>query len=81
MDIEKIVLDMLKKFMNVDKFDENKDIFEYGIDSIDFVKIIIGLENVFGISFDGEYLDYNDLVTVKNIISYIEKEKGNEAVF
>lgn len=44
-------------------------------DSINFVSLIVMLEDRYNISFDDEYISMTALKTVQNVVDYIEKRQ------
>ena len=44
------------------------------IDSLGFVQMILDIESTFGIKFDEEYVSMDKLVTVKDVINYVEEK-------
>lgn len=53
-----------------------EDFRKLGINSINFIKIVIALESEFDIEFDDEMLDNTMFYSFENIVSYV-KEKCN----
>lgn len=54
-----------------------------GMNSVNIIKLIVELENIFAIEFDDEDLDYNKLKTLKDLMEYIEikmKHKNQEEI-
>ncbi|MFZ5351499.1 MAG: non-ribosomal peptide synthetase [Bacillota bacterium] len=49
---------------------------DFGINSITFIKFVVGIEAEFGISFEDDTLDINRLPDLPSLISYIEKLIG-----
>ena len=49
------------------------NLFDYGLDSIGFINIIIGIENEFDIFIDQDDLDIDTFSTIKDIINYLKK--------
>ena len=53
---------LMKEKLNVAELDRDALISSYGLDSLDIVEFLLGLEEKFGISFDPE--DIKDIKTV-----------------
>lgn len=72
------VRNIIKKYL-YNNFDHdisiNDDLQETGMDSISFVKIIIEIENTFGISFSPDDLLPSSLNTIRKICEKIETYK------
>ena len=45
---------------------------DLSFDSLGFVQMILDIESTFGIKFDEEYVSMDKLVTVKDVINYVE---------
>lgn len=56
----------------VDSVDEQTDLREYIIDSIQFVNFIVDLENYFGIQIDDGYLNYDLLKSIGIIVNAVK---------
>lgn len=54
------------------QIDIESNFYNIGIDSIDFVKSIINIEEEFKIEFEDSFLNYRKFKTVKELVSYIE---------
>lgn len=75
------VVDMIAKCNEgLDKDSINSDsTFEgMGVDSIHFVKILLGFEEIFDIEFEDEYMLSNTYRDVKGLVDYIESVLKNE---
>lgn len=46
----------------------------FGLNSVEFVKLVVMIENEFGFEFDNEYLDFSKFTTMRNIVEYIESK-------
>ena len=49
---------------------------DLGFDSISFIKLVIEMENRFGIEFDDKMLDYTRYNTVAELIELVENKKN-----
>ena len=47
---------------------------DLSFDSLGFVQMILDIESTFGIKFDEEYVSMDKLVTVKDVINYVEEK-------
>ena len=47
---------------------------DLSFDSLGFVQMILDIESTFGIKFDEEYVSMDKLVTVKDVITYVEEK-------
>lgn len=60
----------------VEVFDVERNLSEIGVDSISFVRIMIELEDIFGIEFPFEELVLSESGTISNICKTIKSIKG-----
>lgn len=72
--IAQIIADNLEGEETLEQLKENDDLTELEINSILFIKIIIGIENQFNIEFDDEALDYSKFVSMENLIYYVQEK-------
>ncbi|MCY8487029.1 acyl carrier protein [Bacillus atrophaeus] len=74
--LSKAVLDIISSFDGVnigsEQVDFNKQLINYGVDSITFIKIIVKIENEFKIEIDDSVLNQNSLSTIQNIVKYLK---------
>lgn len=80
-DIEMKVVSILKN--NSDKKDLSdaqvleKDFRGLGVNSLNFIKIVVAIEEEFDIVFDDAQINYELFGNVRDIVSLIEKEINN----
>lgn len=74
-DVEKKVAEIVADVVELDcrEIDFGMNIMEMGINSINFVSILVELEDEFDIEFDDENLTITAFSTLANIVSYLEK--------
>lgn len=74
--IEKAICDQIIDNSNGElaEVDVNKNLEEYGLNSLTFVQLLVGLEDVFDIEFDEEHLKSDVLSTVHLIAEYVKKQ-------
>lgn len=58
---------------------ENSSIIELGINDIQFIKIILEIENTLGIELDDNTADFKKLSSVKELINYFNKYVGRKS--
>lgn len=63
----------LTKEKNID-IDYNSNIIDIGLTSIQFIKLIIKLEEFFNIEFSEEYLSVSSFESISSIVRYIYEE-------
>lgn len=79
---ENEIMEGIKTVLNeemiaMDYIDENVDLREYIIDSIQFVNFVVDLENQFGIQIDDQYLNYDLLQSFDTIIKAVKNSQLN----
>jgi acyl carrier protein len=76
-EIELRLRELLREGVEVNKpveeigFDE--DLTSLGLNSISFIKLVVAVEEEFGVQFSDDDLDYNILANISSIASYIRK--------
>lgn len=77
-DVEKRVMEVINRQIKDDlpgiEVNADDKIMETGINSIIFIKIIVGLETEFGIEFGDESLDISKFVIIRDLAKYIESQ-------
>lgn len=66
-----------EEMITMDYIDENTDLREYIVDSIQFVNFVVDLENQFGIQIDDQYLNYDLLQSFDVIIKAVKNSQLN----
>ena len=69
-----IINSLIKINNRYKKLELNQNLFNQGIDSLDFFKLIFILEQKFKLKINQK--DYNKLNTIKKIQKYIKKKKN-----
>lgn len=67
----KKILDIISAYVEAprDSFDENTAIFDLGVDSLRMLKIIIDVEEMFGVRFeDNEIVDIKTAYDIENFV-------------
>lgn len=54
------------------EIDLDDDLVKVGYNSMEFIKLVINLEQEFDIEFDDDYLEYRQMNTISKIARYIE---------
>lgn len=76
--LEKII-DILAKYSEVDKSQIKRDsslAVDLGLTSLDVLRIVMDLEEEFGIEFDED--EIADLITISDLEEYIKKQNRGE---
>lgn len=69
--IKEILAENLENKIPAEQINADNDLKDLGINSISFIKIIVGLETEFDIEFDDEDLDASKFATIKDLIEYV----------
>lgn len=73
-DIHKQIANMLKKdFKIIEEIDYNEPLIVYGIDSLNYIKVLVEIEELFKIKFDDNILMYNGMTTLNNLSQEVFK--------
>lgn len=73
--IEERLLKIFEKgFGNIKEFGLDDELVKLGINSINFIKLIVEAEQEFGFEFSDEYLSTNQFKTLRDIIKYIDEK-------
>ena len=79
-DIKARVTKILQDHITIANLNEEqlaeKNLGDLGINSLNFVKLVVAFEEEFEIEFDGEELNYNGFRTLADIVSLIESKVG-----
>lgn len=75
--IKNRVVKILKRNVELINFDTEKisietNLFQLGLNSVTFIKLIVDLEREFDIEFEETYLDYDKFTDILSIIEYIQ---------
>lgn len=70
-EVEKVVKDKIKKYMDETELKNDSSLVDYGIDSILLIEIVIGLESEFDIVIDDDDLQENIFKSINTIAEYI----------
>lgn len=58
----------------IKNLDEHDNLLEVGINSIDFVKLVVLIEEEFDMEFDDDFLDFSKLNKFGDVVAYIEEQ-------
>jgi len=76
-ELKRLVIDNFHDFSGYDENDEIWDLPEFpeqGLNSADFIKLIVSIEKQFNIVFEEEYLYSGKLKCFNDLVVYIEKK-------
>ena len=80
--VEKKVLEILQKNTNNEKLNEESftslTFNDLHVNSLNFIKIIVELEDAFNIEFDDEQINYDMLDNLSNLVDLIYSYIGSE---
>lgn len=72
--LRRIIADNVKTKVPVEEIGVDESLVEFGINSFNFVRIIVGIEAEFGIVFDNETLRFDTMDTLNKITAYITSQ-------
>ncbi len=70
--IIKIISDNIETANLNDDTDIDSNLIDIGINSLEFVKIIVAIESEFDFEFGDEVLDYRKFPTLRSLFDYVE---------
>lgn len=73
--VEEAIRKIVAEKSNLEKSKElglHDNLQDFGINSITFMKIVVGIEKEFGMKFDDEILSFENFQTLQSIVEYIE---------
>ncbi|GAB7046442.1 acyl carrier protein [Catenuloplanes indicus] len=71
--VKKVLVQVLDNGLTVDDVHRDSDLVdEYGLDSLQAISFLLGIEDAFGISLDYGRLDLDDLTSVGRFCDYVE---------
>ena len=73
-----IILSYFQTYQTKKKIKEEDQLIDLGINSIDYIKIVLVLESEFGFEFDDEALDMNNISNVRLLYQYICKKLSKD---
>lgn len=65
------LLVIIKEILEINNVNIQNKVEAVGFDSFKFIKFVVMAEDVCGIEFEDEFLDYHRFETIKDIIDYI----------
>lgn len=82
MDVKQKIIEIIGKVTGVDNIEEvlsQEDLTEAGVNSVSFIKVIVGCENEFGIEFDDDELDFTKYNDLDALSDFVEKKIAEKA--
>ena len=76
--IKDLIIGRLRLEISPNEIDDNAALFEdgLGLDSIDALELVVGLEQEFGISIPDEDVGKEAFASVEALCSYVERHRG-----
>lgn len=69
-----VVLEMLPG-VSIEELSDDKDIFSLGLDSINAMNLIFGLQDAFEVQFSTDEINFENFRTVSKIVELIQKKQ------
>lgn len=73
-EIEELVRKSLETILNIDNIDENESLLDIGLDSLNTVRLVVMLEEIFDITIEIEKLVEENFRTINIIVDLIKEE-------
>lgn len=74
MDVSKKLCEIIKKSSSIVEVNPTNKFCDMGINSLDFIRIIVEIEEHFNIEFDEDFLNKEKFSTVFDMVCYINKQ-------
>jgi acyl carrier protein len=75
--LKSIIAENVPMQMPLEQIGLESNLFSLGMDSINILKVIVGIETEFGFMFEDEDLNADNFRDLNNIITYIERRIEN----
>lgn len=72
--LKKVIKENYKASDIADNIRVDETLAAFGLNSVEFVKLVVMLENEFGFEFDNEHLDFAKFSTIRDIVDYVESK-------
>lgn len=74
---KKIIIDIISKyFRKMDLYEyflESDDLIAINMNSLTFVRVVVDIEEVFGIQFEDEKLEFEQFLSLEKLVAYVNK--------
>lgn len=77
-EVFEIVASLLNKEVSDMRLSMETNLLELGINSVDYIRIVVALESKLNIEFDDEDLNYERFNTIDDIIYYVQERYGTD---
>jgi acyl carrier protein len=83
-DLKQKVMTMLKEILEedgdqLDHIGPDDDLSAFGVNSMTFIRLVLALEMEFGVSWDDDDLQYQNFLTINNIVHYVSNSIPSQA--
>ena len=76
--VKEIVSEVLENSDDIANLKPEDSLLDYGITSVNYIRIIVELEQEYGIEFDDDDLSIETLKTLNDLVDYIIDRKENK---
>lgn len=76
--VKEIVSEVLENSDDIANLKPEDSLLDYGITSINYIRIIVEIEQEYGIEFDDDDLSIETLKTLNDLVDYIIDRKENK---
>ncbi len=81
--IKNIIYGIIKEILEIDDVKQyiNADgtFLDIGLNSINYIKVVVSIEEKFGIEFDDELLDFEQFTSINTLCTYIKENIESNA--
>jgi len=71
--IRELIFENIEITVPVEQISSQDDLFQFGMDSISSIKLIVAIESVFDFEFSDEDLNMDNIKTIDSIAEYLHK--------
>lgn len=72
--VRKVIDENIELEVSAENIEGNKDLVDYGMESVNYMKIVVAIENEFDIRFTDEELVISNFETIDKIVAIIDSK-------
>lgn len=74
--VRKILKENVKTSVNFDEIGADQSLTDMGFNSVDFIKVAVGMESEFEFELGDDDLNFNQFDSIEKIVEFVEKKKS-----
>lgn len=74
--VRKILKENVKSSINFDELGVDQSLSDIGFNSVDFVKVAVGMESEFEFELGDDELNFSQFDSIKIIVEFVERKKS-----